>query len=119
MSKPVLGLLLGAALGLVDGITGLFSPAVTAMIARVIVITTIKGVITGIVVGLIARRLHSLPLGILAGLVMGFSLSYLVALSAPPGLYWDIVLPGAILGVIVGFATQRFGRANEKLKTEN
>jgi len=32
-----------------------------------------------------------------------------VILRAGIGLFWDILLPGMLLGVIVGFATQRFG----------
>lgn len=28
--------------------------------------------------------------------------------------YFEIMLPGAILGVMVGFATQRFGTARER-----
>jgi len=32
-----------------------------------------------------------------------------VILRAGMALFWDILLPGMLLGVIVGFATQRFG----------
>jgi hypothetical protein len=28
-------------------------------------------------------------------------------------LFWDIMVPGMLLGAIVGFATQRFGRKTE------
>ena len=113
MSKPLLGLLLGSVLGILDGITGFFSPQVAPIIFQVIIITTIKGVISGVAIGLIARKVRSLPLGILAGLGIGAALSYLVALAADPSLYLDIILPGAILGLIVGFATQKYGRAPE------
>jgi membrane protease YdiL (CAAX protease family) len=63
--------------------------------------------------GLVARRWRSLPLGIVSGLLVGLGLSFLAAMQPDPSgqhHYFEIMLPGAILGVIVGFATQRFGR---------
>jgi hypothetical protein len=51
-----------------------------------------------------------MPLGILAGVVIAATLSMLLILKAGIALFWDIILPGMLLGVIVGFATQRFGR---------
>jgi hypothetical protein len=44
---------------------------------------------------------------------VGAALSYWVAATSPLEgryYYWEIVLPGTLLGAIVGFATQRFGR---------
>jgi hypothetical protein len=34
------------------------------------------------------------------------------AIPQPSGVhyYWEIMLPGSVLGVIVGYATQRYGR---------
>ena len=63
--------------------------------------------------GVLARRVRSVPIGIVGGLALGLALSYLAALTPDPQgghHYAEIMLPGAILGVIVGFATQRFGR---------
>jgi len=40
-------------------------------------------------------------------------LSLLVVLRAGMALFWDIMVPGMLLGAIVGFATQRFGRKSE------
>lgn len=37
-------------------------------------------------------------------------LSLLLILRAGLGLFWDILVPGMLLGAIVGFATQRFGK---------
>lgn len=110
MSKPMLGLLLGTVLGLLDGLSGLFYPELGPILTRVIFVSTLKGVAAGFVIGLVAQRLHSMVLGIGVGLGVGTLLSYLVTLFAGPGLFWDIVLPGMLLGVIVGFATQRYGR---------
>jgi hypothetical protein len=52
-------------------------------------------------------------LGILAGIGIAAVLSLLVVLRAGMALFWDIMVPGMLLGAIVGFATQRFGRKTE------
>ncbi len=115
MSKPVLGLLLGAVLGLVDGACAWFYPypEVRAQIMGIIVGSTFKGLLTGLVAGFAATKLRSLPLGIGIGFAVGLALSYLVA--SMPGEsgehYWaEIMVPGSLLGAIAGFATQRYGR---------
>jgi len=114
MSKPLLGLTLGAILGLIDGASAYLYPYpdVKAAIMGIVIGSTFKGLLTGVLAGAVAQRLRSLPLGILFGLAVGLTLSYLVA--AMPGehhYYVEIMLPGAALGAVVGFATQRFGRA--------
>ena len=113
MSKPALGLLLGGLLGLIDGLSALFYPGTAPMIVPIVIGSTIKGLVTGVAMGVLARRVRSLPVGIAGGLVLGLVLSYLAAMTPDPqgqNHYAEIMLPGAILGVIVGFATQRFGR---------
>jgi hypothetical protein len=114
MSKPVVGLLLGAVLGLLDGLSALFYPEAAPMIAQIIVGSTVKGLITGLAMGFFARKLRSVPAGALLGLALGLGLSFLAAQAPNPDgkhHYFEIMLPGAILGLLVGFATQRFGRA--------
>ena len=114
MSKPTLGLLVGGLLGLIDGLSALLYPGTAAMIVPIVVGSTIKGLVTGAVMGVLARRVRSIPIGIVGGLVVGLALSYVAALTPDPQgqhHYAEIMLPGAILGVIVGFATQRFGRS--------
>ena len=54
-----------------------------------------------------------MTVAVLVGLVVGFLLSYTVAAMGDANgnhYYLQIVLPGAVLGLIVGFASQRFGR---------
>ncbi|HXE89794.1 MAG TPA: hypothetical protein VNK82_02410 [Terriglobales bacterium] len=110
MSRPLLGLLLGGVLGLLDGLSGYLYPELAPVMATVILYSTLKGFVSGTIIGLVARRMNSLPLGIVSGLTVGVVFSYLVALTAEATLFWDIMLPGALLGLIVGFATQKFGR---------
>ena len=112
--RPLLGLLVGTGLGLLDGLSGFLYPELAPKMATVILYSTMKGVVTGAVIGLVARRVNSLPLGIASGLGVGAGLSYLVALTADKSLFWDIMLPGALLGLMVGFATQKFGRVEQE-----
>lgn len=113
MNKPVFGLVLGGVLGVFDGLSALLSaPEVAPEIVGIVIGSTIKGIITGVLIGWFARKVNSLPLGILFGLGVGLFLAFLVAaMPRPDGkhFYWEIMLPGGILGMIVGYATQRFG----------
>jgi hypothetical protein len=109
MSKPVLGLLLGGVLGIIDGLSAWFTPAVRAQLAGIVVGSTVKGLIAGILIGVFAKKFNSLPLGIVFGLAVGLLLAFLVAFLQK-GYYFEIMLPGAILGLVVGFATQKYGR---------
>jgi hypothetical protein len=118
MSKPMLGLVLGGVLGVFDGLSALFSapddPAVRAGIVGIVVGSTIKGLMTGVLIGWFATRTQSLPLAIGVGLTIGVGLAFLVCLlqklGGQPPYYWQIMLPGGILGVIVGYATFAYRR---------
>ena len=110
MSKPLIGILLGAVLGAFDGLTAWFTPAVRNELAGIVVSSTIKGIIAGIAIGYFAKKYRSLPIGILFGLAVGALLAFLTAHFAVGGYYFEIMLPGSMVGLIVGFATQKYGR---------
>ena len=110
ISKPMLGLVLGGTLGLLDGLSGFFEPSLAPVMASVIGFSMGKGLLSGIAIGYFANRVHSMPLGIFAGIAIAALCSFLLVLKAGMGLFWDIMLPGMLLGLIVGFATQKFGR---------
>jgi predicted ABC-type sugar transport system permease subunit len=76
----------------------------------IVIGSTVKGLIAGLLIGFFARKVKSLPLGILFGLVVGGLLAYGVVLLGTP-YFWQIVLPGSLVGVIVGYATQKHGEA--------
>lgn len=111
MSKPVLGMLVGAVLGVLDGLSAWFSPEARPIFMAIVIGSTLKGVVTGLLAGLIARWKQSTPLGIVAGLLIGLALSSLVALGQP-GHYLEIALPGMVVGALVGFVTQRYPAAS-------
>jgi hypothetical protein len=117
VTKPVFGLALGGALGILDGLSALVSapgdPNIKAGIVGIVIGSTIKGILTGALIGWYARRTNSLPAGIVFGLAVGLALAFCVSLmqkmAGQPPYYWQIMLPGGILGMIVGYATIRYG----------
>jgi hypothetical protein len=113
LTKPMLGLAVGGALGLLDGLSGFFEPSLAPVMGSVITFSLLKGLVAGIATGYVSQRVHTMALGILTGTGIAALLSLLVILRAGMGLFWDILLPGMLLGAIVGFATQRFGHARE------
>ena len=80
---------------------------------EVIAFSMLKGLIAGALIGLYATKVQSIPWGLFVGVVIAALLSLLVVLHAGMALFWDIMLPGMLIGLIVGFATQRFGRKAE------
>jgi len=78
MSKPLIGVILGAVLGAIDGLTAWFTPAVRDQLAGIVFGSTVKGIIAGIAIGFFAKKFHSLPLGILFGLLVGAFLAFLM-----------------------------------------
>jgi hypothetical protein len=110
VTKPILGLAVGGTLGLLDGLSGFLEPSLAAVMTSVITFSLLKGLVAGIAIGYFSKKVSSMALGILAGLLIAAVLSLLVILKAGMALFWDIMLPGMLLGIIVGFATQRFGK---------
>ena len=114
MNKILLGVLLGGILGAIDGATAWFTPEVRFEMAAIIIGSTIKGLIAGLLIGFFARKVNSVPLGIVFGLVVGALLALAVAAMPDPTgkhYYFQIILPGSIVGLIVGYATQKYGTA--------
>ena len=108
MNKVLLGLILGGVLGIFDGLTAWFTPDVRAQIVSIVIGSTFKGLVSGMLIGFFARKVNSLPLGILFGLAVGLLLAFLVA-HLQGKYYFEIMLPGGTVGLIAGFATQKYG----------
>lgn len=108
MKKVVFGLILGTVLGAFDGMTAWFTPAVRAQIFGIIIGSSIKGLIAGVLIGWFSKKVNSLALGILFGLGVGLVLAFIVA-RMQHGYYFEIMLPGGLVGLIVGYATQKYG----------
>lgn len=115
MNKPVLGLLLGGVLGIFDGLTALVSaPEVKPQMLGIILGSMGKGLVAGLLIGWFARRRDNLALGVLVGLLIGAAFALPFAIPVNPGTgkqyFWEILIPGSLVGLIVGYATQKYGR---------
>lgn len=112
MNKALLGMLVGGVLGVFDGLTAWFTPEVRNQMMGIVFGSTVKGLIAGILIGYFARKVNSLALGLLFGLGVGLLLAYAVAARqpGPNHYYFEIMLPGGIVGLLIGYATQRFGQ---------
>ncbi len=114
MDKILIGLVLGLILGPIDGASAWFYPEVRSMIGSIMVGSSIKGMIVGLLTGWFARRVDSVGWGIVAGSAFGLLFAFLVAaMQAENGQhhYLEIMLPGFVVGAIIGFVTQKTGTA--------
>jgi hypothetical protein len=98
--------LLGGFLGIFDGLTALFTPEVRDQIVGIVIGSTVKGLLTGVIIGFFARKVHSLALGVVFGLAVGAFFAYLILLMNP-GHALNIMLPGSLVGLIVGYTAQQ------------
>lgn len=119
MSKPVLGLILGTVLGVVDGLTAWFEPEIanrvdaSAAMTGIVIGSSVKGLLAGLIIGFFARKVKSLTSGLLFGGAVGLALAFIIAAMPDENgkHYWmQIMLPGTIVGVILGYATQKYGK---------
>jgi hypothetical protein len=116
MNKILLGIMLGGVLGVFDGLTAWFTPAARSGIIGIVIGSTFKGIIAGVLIGVFARKVNSLALGIVFGLGIGLLLAFGVAYMQH-GYYFQIMLPGGMVGLIVGYATQRYGTTAQLQRT--
>ena len=111
MGKPLFGLILGGVLGIFDGLTALISaPEVKSEILMIVVGSMGKGLLGGVIIGFIAKKLDNLAVGILLGGLVTAAITYPIAsMPATNGnvYFWEIMIPGMLVGLIVGYATQK------------
>jgi len=111
MTKPIFGLILGGILGVFDGLTAYFTPEVRNQLVGIVLGSTFKGLIAGLSIGYFSKKGDNLGLGIVFGLGVGLVLAWAVAAFPDANgkhYYFEIMLPGAIVGAIVGYATQKY-----------
>jgi F0F1-type ATP synthase assembly protein I len=110
MNQIVAGLLLGLVLGAIDGATAWFYPEARSMMGSIMMGSSVKGMVVGLLCGWFARKVHSTGWGIVVGSVLGLLFAFLVAAADTVNgehPYLQIMLPGFVVGAIVGFLTQR------------
>jgi hypothetical protein len=108
VNKVLFATLVGGVLGIFDGLTAWFSPDVRAEIVGIVIGSTFKGLLTGVIVGFFATRVRSLVVGTIFGLIVGAFFAYLILRMNPgPGHALNIMLPGSLVGLIVGYTAQK------------
>lgn len=110
MNKILLGLLLGGGLGILDGLTAWFTPEARPGIIGIVCGSCFKGLVAGLLIGFFARKVNSMPATIVFGTVVSLFFAFLIA-RMQGKYYFEIMLPGAIVGFLTGYATQRYGRS--------
>ena len=111
MNKITYGLILGAILGIFDGLSAWFTPEFRPQLLTIVIGATVKGLFVGALIGLFARKVHSLALGVLFGLGLGLLFAFFIA-HLQGQHYLEIMLPGGLVGLIVGYATQKYQDAS-------
>jgi uncharacterized membrane protein YeaQ/YmgE (transglycosylase-associated protein family) len=121
MNKILIGLLFGLVLGAIDGATAWFTPDARPFIGGIMVGSSIKGMLVGLLSGWFARKVHSTKWGIVLGAGLGLLFAFIVAaLPSATGkhYYLEIMLPGFVVGAIIGFVTQRMGPPQSAVTAE-
>ena len=119
MNKIMVGLVFGLILGAVDGATALFYPETRPLIAAIMVGSSLKGMLVGLLSGWFARKVQSTKWGIVVGAALGLLFAFIVAaMNAKAGKphYLEIMLPGFVVGAIIGFLTQTMGTPGPDVK---
>ena len=107
MKRVLFATLLGGFLGIFDGLTSLLTPEVRDQIVGIVIGSTGKGLVAGMLIGEFARRVHSMMWVLIFGVLTSGFFAYLVA--AMQGKYYvKIITPGALVGLIVGYAAYRY-----------
>lgn len=114
MNKILIGLILGGVLGVFDGLSALVSaPEVRPEIMAIVLGSMSKGLMAGVIIGYFACKKNNVALGVVFGLIIGalLALPFALGKDATTGqvYFWEILIPGSLVGLIVGYATQRYG----------
>ncbi len=115
MNKPLIGIIAGVGLGFFDGLTAWFTPEVRPFLTGILIGSSVKGMIVGALSGIFARKVHSMSKGIAFGSAIGLFFAFLVAaMPSETGqhYYLEIMLPGFVVGAIIGFLTQKLPGEN-------
>lgn len=112
MNKILVGLVFGIILGAADGATAWFYPETRTVITGILIGSSFKGMLVGLFSGWFARKVRSTGWGIVVGSSLGLLFAFIVAVmdaSHGKSHYLEIMLPGFVVGAIIGFLTQKMG----------
>src|SRR5256885_1145518 len=109
MSRIGVALVVGGALGILDGLTAWFTPEVRSQLLGIVIGSTVKGLLAGALIGLFARKAERVLPAVIFGTAVGALLALGIALLQGSH-YLEIILPGTLVGLLTGYATVRYGR---------
>lgn len=109
MNRIAVGILVGGALGILDGLTAWFTPDARPQMVGIVLGSTFKGLVAGAIIGFFARKVPSLGWTLVFGTFVGAVLAFAVAHMGGK-YYLEIILPGSLVGLLTGYATIRYGR---------
>jgi len=112
MNRIAVGLMVGGALGILDGLTAWFTPEARAAIIGIVIGSTFKGLVAGAIIGAFARKVNHLGWTLAFGTFIGALLAFFIA-QMQGKYYLEIILPGSLVGLLTGFATMRYGRPRQ------
>lgn len=108
MNKVLFATLLGGLLGIFDGLSALLSaPETRPEISSIVIGSTFKGLVVGVLVGMFARKSRALAPVLIFGVLVSAFFAFLVAWMQGK-YYLEIIAPGALVGLIVGYAAQKY-----------
>jgi hypothetical protein len=108
MNRILVGVLVGGALGILDGLTAWFTPEARAGLLGIVIGSTFKGLVAGAIIGVFARKVNHLGWTLLFGTFIGALLAFFIA-QMQGKYYLQIILPGSLVGLLTGYATYRYG----------
>src|SRR5688572_15099116 len=113
MKRIVYAVILGAVLGALDGLTAAYEFGFGQKVLTIAGLSSIKSLVVGLVVGIVAYFVSNKGVVIAVGTALALFFAYLVA-SQPDAdtgekYYLHIMGTGGLVGLIVGYATAKFG----------
>src|SRR5438445_13735565 len=102
MSRIGVALVVGGALGILDGLTAWFTPEVRSQLLGIVIGSTVKGLIVGALIRLFARNAGRVVPAVVFGAVVGPVLAPGIAMLQGSH-SWQWVLPGTVVGLPAGF----------------
>jgi len=110
MNRIAVGILVGGALGIVDGLTAWFTPEARPQMIGIVIGSTIKGLVAGAIIGAFAQG-DEPAVGAGVRHVRGRAARLRHRPHRREVLPGDRPSPGSLVGLLTGYATIRFGRA--------
>jgi len=113
MKRVLFAVVLGTILGALDGLAAWFEPDVRSKLGMIVMLSSVKSMIVGLAVGIFAVFVKKpLPI-ILFAVIASLAFAWWVASSPDPDTdkhyYAQIMTTGGIVGLLLGYATQRYG----------